>query len=384
MEKQSEGAETAELKAKLSEAMKRVEKAPRPETGEMVSELERMLEKIVPASRDGEKTENENAATEEVSAAAEEEDSETENESAASGKESARAKEESIQAEMQPDFSAAKDLKAAVAESIAAAEKPVEKAEKPVEKAEKAENGDSVGDDAEVPKESRRRHEAGVGEDGEFSTKALKTWIICAAVAVIICMAAVGVAASMARSRDSRAAAVLDVDSAVSMQFLLNRKGTVIGFGEGGDAESVNEYSGASLEKAIAMIFDTLEKEDRLTGDDAVLIGVRAAENGMPVDLQKLADEAALHAKTELRARKAGAAAYVSTVEKDEELEADAEEHGISLVKAAFVRSLIDKNVRLKLRDEKRLSDLSAGELSGELERKKYETTFEVIPPQIY
>lgn len=333
MEKQSEGAETAELKAKLSEAMKRVEKAPRPETGEMVSELERMLEKIVLASQDGEKTENENVATEEESAAAEEEGTET------------------------------------------------------------AENGGPAGDDAETPKESRRRHEAGVGEDGEFSTKALKTWIICAAVAVIICMAAVGVAASMARSRDSRAAAVLDVDSAVSMQFLLNRKGTVIGFGDGGkaasepegdDAESENEYSGVSLEKAIAMIFDTLEKEDRLTGDDAVLIGVRAAENGMPVDLQKLADEAALHAKTELRARKAGAAAYVSTVEKDEELEADAEEHGISLVKAAFVRSLIDKNVRLKLRDEKRLSDLSAGELSGELERKKYETTFEVIPPQIY
>lgn len=213
---------------------------------------------------------------------------------------------------------------------------------------------------AEKVKKTPRHMEAGRGKDGEPSVDALRRWFIWAGVALVICLAFVLGGAALTSGKNKVEEAILEIDGGPVIVLHLNRKGTVL------SASALNDVGrrrlrgkdldNSSLEEAIDFLISSFADMGHLENTGAVFITVRSASDDSRANLSRLVERAALYAETALIKRQAGVKLYTGEIQMDSQVEELVNEYRITPGKAALVKNLVDKNVRLKLEDRGRLA----------------------------
>lgn len=232
----------------------------------------------------------------------------------------------------------------------------------------------------EKVKKPPRHMEAGRGKDGEPSVDALRRWFIWAGVALVICLAFVLGGAALTSGKNKVEEAILEIDGGPVVVLRLNRKGTVLsasGLNDAGRRRLRGKnIDNSSLEEAIDFLISSFAEMGHLENTGAVFITVRSASEDSRANLSRLVERAALYAETALIKRQAGVKLYTGEIHMDSAVEDLVNEYRITPGKAALVKSLVDKNVRLKLEDRGRLAAMETGDIVKEMERNKYSTSF--------
>ncbi len=225
----------------------------------------------------------------------------------------------------------------------------------------------------EEEKKTQRHREAGMGKNGEPSMEALKNWFLWAGIALGVCLAAVCILGFVASGQNKRDAAVMEIEAGTCMEFMLNRKGTILSVRNG--RSRFDQFENESLEEGMILLFDMLAAEGHLEENGAVLITIRPAR-GSRIDLDKLMERVETLAGDALRRRQSRAVVYAGQLFETDETSG---EPGISVSRARFVENLINRNAALKSQDRERLIHLSVSELSAEITEQSYQTSFVIV-----
>ena len=240
------------------------------------------------------------------------------------------------------------------------------------------------GDEPEMEKKvQKNKREAGHDKDGEPSAEALKRWFIWAGLAVGVCLAVACVLAFVYNRQNQKAAVILEAEVDEPLRLTLNRKGGVL---EAPDTipESLKDAEGRlsgtdSLEETCQVLFEAMAGPGYLDSDGAGLFTVRPVPENRHVDLERMAEEIGVCAETFLKKKQSKGTVYVGAIDEERETGEISEKYGCSLGKAALVKDLTDRNVRVKTAEQSRLAGLSMGQLSGEVARRGLTTSFLVV-----
>ena len=195
-----------------------------------------------------------------------------------------------------------------------------------------------------------------------MTEKEVKAWLIWAAVALAVCTGVSCIWAILSSTQNREAAVVLQVESESTLEFYLNRKGTILG--AMGDAEEILHHH--TLEEGIEKLLQGLSDHGNLSEGGAVIFTLRPYEDAKRIDLQRFAEEIHVYAELFLRKRHSGGAVYVSVLDEPEVYGDIMEEFDASLGKAALAVNLLEENPELRNNDLKRLLSLPMDRLSKE------------------
>ncbi|MCI8453729.1 MAG: hypothetical protein HFE84_03830 [Lachnospiraceae bacterium] len=234
-------------------------------------------------------------------------------------------------------------------------------------------------DVGEKEKQQAERFEVGYGSDGAPSAEALKRWLFRAALAVLVCLLSAGILAFLFLKQDKKEASVLEVEAAGRVEFLLNRKGEILGVSGRFGYRSFKEIKGLPFSEGLAALFQELSGQECLKEGNAVLITVRTLEGGVRVSSEELAEEIEVCARNLLKAKQSKSVVYVGTVTENTEILRVASANGSSLGKMTFVQDLIKNNAKLRASDESRLSGYSVDQIAEEISKKAYRTSFAAV-----
>lgn len=233
---------------------------------------------------------------------------------------------------------------------------------------------------SEKDKGNRNHREAGRDAQGRLSDAAAKKWMIWAAAVFFICLAAVLGFSVVLDGKDQEKAAVLEVDSEIYINLFLNRKGEILALGDHNPAsESLPGLPGTSIREGAEQIYDLMEEYGVMEEKGGALISVRTFGEQQTADAEEIAGEYEVLFETLMRERQARAELYVFPADSGGENGQMADEYGIPVTRAAFLKDLIDKNVRLKTRDADWLSGHTAAELITFVRDMGYHTSYEPI-----
>lgn len=228
---------------------------------------------------------------------------------------------------------------------------------------------------------SHIKTEIGHDADGEVSLNELQKWFRWSAAALVICFLAVGVMAAVSSVRSRKEAVIMEVDSGITVEIFLNRKGTVLK--EKGDAANIKQDY--SLEDGMEMMLQGFLDHGQLGTDGAVIITLRPAENGVAADMERIAEDIHVYAEAFLRKKHSDGKVYVQVLEDSENVKVLAESSEISLGKASLILDLMEENLSLHSLDKERFLKMSIEEISAEITERKFKTSFiVVVAKQVY
>lgn len=228
---------------------------------------------------------------------------------------------------------------------------------------------------------SHIKTEIGHDADGEVSLNDLQKWFRWSAAAVVICFLAVGAMAAVSSVRSRKEAVIMEVDSGITAEFFLNRKGAVLK--EKGDAADIKQDY--SLEDGVEKMLQGFLDHGQLGADGAVIITLRPAETGVSADMERIAEDIHAYAEAFLRKKHSDGKVYVQVLADAAEVKMFAENGGISLGKAALILDLMEENLSLHSLDKERFLKMSIEEISAEINERKFKTSFiVVVAKQVY
>lgn len=245
------------------------------------------------------------------------------------------------------------------------------------ERLEKLEPGEALADREEKaePIEAgsgrKDRREAGFNMDGELSVEAVRRWLLWAGLALGICLAASCILGTVFFMQNRKPAMLLTLDGKDSRELVLNRKGGVIR--KNGNPDSM---AGLSLRECCDRLLEELHGAQLLEDQEAALFTVRPIEGAVRVDTERTAEEIAIAAELFLTTRQAKGTVYAGGISEKPEILELARENGCSVGKAAMVRDLLERNVRVRESDCGRLCQMDMGALYREMKQKNYQTSF--------
>lgn len=236
----------------------------------------------------------------------------------------------------------------------------------------------------EKDKEKSSRHmEAGRGKNGEPSVDALRRWFIWAGAALFICLLVVLAGAFLSSGKNKKEAAVLQLEAGQSVELGLNRKGTILRAGglnaEGTALLAELDLTGLGLEPGLDLLIGALTDSGELSDTRAMLLTIQKSDDQENINTARMMEHILLYTESALKKRQSGALVYAGTIQQRPELTELAGQYGISDGKAGFVKNLVDKNTKLKLEDTGRLARMEIQDISDEINRNKYTTSFEVL-----
>ena len=227
-------------------------------------------------------------------------------------------------------------------------------------------------DAKENGKQRADRSEIGYESDGTPSADAVKRWLFGAFLAIFICLFSAGVLAFLFLKQDKK-------EAAGRVEFLLNRKGEILGVSGSFGGRSFKEIEGRPFSEGLSALFQELSGQECLAEGNAVLITVRTLEGGVRVSCEALAEEIEVCARNLLKARQSRAVVYVGTLIEHVGLLQAADANGCSLGKMTFVRDLTENNEKLGRSAESRLAGYTIDEIAKEISKKAYRTSFEIV-----
>ncbi len=223
-------------------------------------------------------------------------------------------------------------------------------------------------------KKTAKHREAGHDKEGKPSPDALKSWLLWAGMAIFVCLAVVCILAVVFSGQNRKEAAILEVDSEITMRFTLNRKGTVLSV-QKGDRRLLK----TDLEECCREILILCLENGWLEEKEGVVFTIEACGEGVRLNAERMAEDICVYADALLKKKQAKGTVYVGVLAEDARIRSLSMENGCTLSKAALAADLVDENLRLKTADEKRLCSLSMGELSAEILEQKYNTSFSMV-----
>ena len=223
-------------------------------------------------------------------------------------------------------------------------------------------------------KKTAKHREAGHDKEGKPSPDALKSWLLWAGMAIFVCLAVVCILAVVFSGQNRKEAAILEVDSEITMRFTLNRKGTVLSV-QKGDRRLLK----TDLEECCREILILCLENGWLEEKEGVVFTIEACGEGVRLNAERMAEDICVYADALLKKKQAKGTVYVGVLAEDARIRSLSMENGCTLSKAALAADLVNENLRLKTADEKRLCRLSMGELSAEILEQKYNTSFSMV-----